>query len=575
MSESLTIKAGVDGANVMEGLKKIEDRLSQFGQRLSASFAAIGVTLAFGEAMKKAFDEGGKQEELIEGMAVLAGGTKAAKDRLAEMSGLIQKSPFGKQEFVEAYKSLQLYTNGLYSNNAALKLAGDVAAATETPLSTVAAKIGLAYESIMAGDGGGRALKQLTRLGVISTDTADKIGRMGGGKANAGAVWEVLQTELSKFDGAMEAKSHSWSALMKNFKISVDAIYSQFALPIMDALKPMLEEASVIASRVATYAKAAGEAIAKVIKVVVQAFREGQVISLISDGLVLGFKVAINYLYASFQGVARAMGSYMGSFGDILVARFSVLMDLTFWKGIGEVAIGGLAVIGGYLMSLMSDVVAYLAAGLATAFAKAINGLIDLLPNSVAKTLGLSNIKGDENFDSNLAKSKAFFAPVKDAADSSTAAGAALAGQGVKDVNSSTKAYRAVELKALADAASEFTKGLTDGLANAPFGDVAAATTKFSGRITKLLSDFDKSAPKEKKIPNPFHEGFSLPQQMTKGVADSFAQIGAGGRVSSYSHFDPMVQQQRRSNELLETIAGNTEDDGSDDAPVPEWSAVN
>jgi|GEM_PF-4897583 len=94
--------------------------------------------------------------------------------------------------------------------------------------------------------------------------------------------------------------------------------------------------------------------VANAFKVMKQVVGDGNIGKLLYNSLVLGFKGSINFFLKMIQASLRSIGPLLGAIVDGAIARFKLLTDPDFWKGMGHAFLG----VAAQFASVMQDIVA-------------------------------------------------------------------------------------------------------------------------------------------------------------------------------------------------------------------------
>lgn len=123
-----------------------------------------------------------------------------------------------------------------------------------------------------------------------------------------------MEGSFDRFRGGAERMGKTWDGIMARMNASWSLLASEFAKPIQDALKPVLEELIQLINFLVPYAKQLGQSIANAIKALYQIAKDDGAAGLI-EFVELGLKVAaikfgrflITYGVAAANTLSRAM----------------------------------------------------------------------------------------------------------------------------------------------------------------------------------------------------------------------------------------------------------------------------
>lgn len=123
---------------------------------------------------------------------------------------------FGADAAVNAYKKLHLLSDGALASAEFVKALGNAAFATGNSLEQMSEAASLAWSSIAAGEGLGRASMQLRRMGILTDTQIAEFRKMKESGADVGEMWRALTAEINKFDGAIEKSAKSIDGYARN-----------------------------------------------------------------------------------------------------------------------------------------------------------------------------------------------------------------------------------------------------------------------------------------------------------------------------------------------------------------------
>lgn len=103
----------------------------------------------------------------------------------------------------------------------------------------------------------------------------------------------------------MELQSQTWNGKISTLSDNWAQVRAEFGKPIMDALKPLLDEGIGSLESMAAKAKEIGETIAYAMRFMIEAFKQGEAWNLAKLGLTLAFQESVNFLWRVLMGVLR------------------------------------------------------------------------------------------------------------------------------------------------------------------------------------------------------------------------------------------------------------------------------
>lgn len=318
---------------------------------IAAKMAAVaGGAVSMGAAFKMAHDsieKASEFEDIKTSFVTLLGSTDAAQKRMEELSKFAASTPFDIPGVARASKTLETLTRGALSTGPGLTLVGDVAASTGTQFDEMAVTIGRAYDGLTSGRAVGESLQRLQELGTLSGTTRAKLEQMQASGQKGAAVWGVLAKELGRFGGEMDRRSATFSGKMSNMKDAWDSLQRAFGEPVIDALKPLLDDLGAWFEKLKPAAAEFGQKVAGAIELVRKAFADGTLWGKVGETISIVFTNAAshleNQLKAAFRVAIATLWAGVLAVGDSWKDIFSggdfINMDrfMSDWeKRIGE-----------------------------------------------------------------------------------------------------------------------------------------------------------------------------------------------------------------------------------------------
>ncbi len=181
-----------------------------------------------------------------------------AKERVAELMALSQRSPFDLGAWGQAGRALEILTRGAYSSGEALTTMGDAATATGNSIEEVSHATGALYEALREGQPAGAAAEQMRAMGLISEETAQKVVTLQESGAALSTTWGVVLGDLGKTSGSMKEHMQSVAGLQSAYGKAREALAQKFGAPfaaaelanirngtsILKALGPVVQQVS-------------------------------------------------------------------------------------------------------------------------------------------------------------------------------------------------------------------------------------------------------------------------------------------------------------------------------------------
>jgi len=357
-------------------------------------------------------------------------------------------------------------------------------------------------------------------------------------------AWALAEADMQRFSGSMAANASTWNGKLDQLRKKVSESFAAFGEPIIDSCKPLLDKLISLASTVGPQIAAIGKAVGDTFTVLIGAFKGGQLGTLIATSLKIGFGEAVNFLTGALTVLVKAIPTILTSQFRIMGAYLSG--DFIMGVAKGFEALG--AKIMQILMTAFETPIKYMQAGIQWAIEKALGSLPgwakklfgmdgfeassfgDILANTDAPTLGGQTAAdfGAQSADAFREAGAAFAKPLETILDAQ------------KDVFLAFTDFKPADIfNTGADKA--LLAGLSDGILAAR-QQIATA----SGATGGTADEDGPWAGAGKRAEAPRIEA----DAMTK-VGLIMADYGAGAST-------PEQTEQRRTNELVGTVAGVT-----------------
>ena len=351
MANGISYQLDLDNAGFQRGLGEARSAVSGFSALVrpqmmmvaasvaGAALAVKGVSTAFREA-RAAVGEAANRETMETAFVPLLGSANAARERMAELADFAAHTPFQLPGIAAASRTLESLTDGALSTGDGLRLVGDAASAQNTPIEEMAVTIGRLYSGLDSGRPVGEAMQRLQELGAISPDVRAKLEKLQAEGKKGSEVWQVAAEELARFSGGMELQSQTWNGKISTLSDNWAQVRAEFGKPIMDALKPLLDEGIGSLESMAAKAREIGETIAYAMRFMIEAFKQGEAWNLAKLGLTLAFQESVNFLWRVLMGVFEAIPQYLVQAFKQGIMILDILTDAAFWRMVGNVFVG-------------------------------------------------------------------------------------------------------------------------------------------------------------------------------------------------------------------------------------------
>jgi hypothetical protein len=303
---------------------------------LAALAAGAAIAVAAVGGLYKAFKAGlpiaAQLEDARLQLSFMMGDMDAAEKRMGELVQFSNETPFSPTEVIGASKLLYAAGGEDFDTNENLKLIGAASKIANRPLEEVTSTFGRLYASLAMGKPDGEALRRLmVEIPVLSQNAGAEIKKLSAAGASQADMWKIVTKDLGKYAEMLMASSMTWNGLISTIDGKWKYLLSEFAKPIMNALKPVLVEIQQLIDELLPYAQATGEAIGNAIK------------ALYMTGKQEGLKGMIDYAKLGLEAAAEFFGKELYILGGAAVDTLTVFMIrrfkdvvLNFWNTFGS-----------------------------------------------------------------------------------------------------------------------------------------------------------------------------------------------------------------------------------------------
>lgn len=544
MANGISYQLDLDNAGFQRGLGEAQSAVSGFSSLVrpqmmmvaasvaGAALAVKGISTAFREA-RGAVGEAANRETMETAFVPLLGSAKAARERMAELADFAAHTPFQLPGIAAASRTLESLTDGALSTGDGLRLVGDAASAQNTPIEEMAVTIGRLYSGLDSGRPVGEAMQRLQELGAISPDVRAKLEKLQAEGKKGSEVWQVAAEELARFSGGMELQSQTWNGKISTLSDNWAQVRAEFGKPIMDALKPLLDEGIGSLESMAAKAREIGETIAYAMRFMIEAFRQGEAWNLAKLGLTLAFQESVNFLWRVLMGVFEAIPRFLVNGFKTGIMVLDILTDAEFWKNVGLA-----------FLNVMQAAIA----GIAALLSKLVAKIMDLIPGLEEQARWMHGLSDDARRRASVGVDNV-----------------GNAGQRLID------AYGDRILGRISDDFSALQDAFSEGFSNAAdvmdTSGIKAEMASISDRITGALEKQDaarkakeeedaaKSKPRRQKTED---DAPKIKVNWETVLAGSLAKVGGGGygrmMLSAENVPQKQLAEQKKTNELLNKL---------------------
>jgi hypothetical protein len=302
--------------------------------------AVVGALIIAFDHLKESVGIAGKFETLQTRLAMVSHSMEDAKHKLEELDHFAASNALELPQVVQASMSLDKFTKGALAGKDVLKFLGDAAIYSGSSIDEVGNAVAMLYAGLKAGAPVTRAVSALEHMGVISVDTAHKVDELSqitnkGGR-DFTRLWSTVVSEMSTANGAMELRMTTWEGMVSKLKIEWEDLHRVMGEPVMQALKPLVEDITHLFEGWKSNAQGFGQTIGQII-IQLQAM----VRVLGTDG---GFGLALRAAADTFNEMLdrgiTALGmvamDWMTRAGKALISTLEVLGTSAFWGKMGN-----------------------------------------------------------------------------------------------------------------------------------------------------------------------------------------------------------------------------------------------
>lgn len=544
MANGISYQLDLDNAGFQRGLGEAQSAVSGFSSLVrpqmmmvaasvaGAALAVKGISTAFREA-RAAVGEAANRETMETAFVPLLGSAKAARERMAELADFAAHTPFQLPGIAAASRTLESLTDGALSTGDGLRLVGDAASAQNTPIEEMAVTIGRLYSGLDSGRPVGEAMQRLQELGAISPDVRAKLEKLQAEGKKGSEVWQVAAEELARFSGGMELQSQTWNGKISTLSDNWAQVRAEFGKPIMDALKPLLDEGIGSLESMASKAREIGETIAYAMRFMIEAFKQGEAWNLAKLGLTLAFQESVNFLWRVLMGVFEAIPQYLVQAFKQGIMILDILTDAAFWRMVGNAFVGVMRMAVNGLLALLSQGIA---------------SLLDSIPGLGDEANWMRGLSREFERDANKGKGQA-----------SGAGRAFIDSYGDRILNQISDNFSALQdafSSGFSEAADVLdTSGVRAEISAASEKITASLAAQDKERAAKEKEDASKSKPRRQKTED---DAPKIKVNWETVLAGSLAKVGGGGygrmMLSAENVPQKQLAEQKKTNELLNKL---------------------
>ena len=489
----------------------------------AAAFAALGVAAV---GVKKALDLGGTLSDV-------AGQTGMTTGKVMLLQTAFDQAGIGADEVGKTINKMQ-------------KALAD-AAGGSGPAADALARVGLSAEELsgMSPDEAfkkiGEAINGIENPTARAATAMEIFGKSGGKMltlfGDSGALATAADT-LGSQAGVMDKNAAVFdrvSDLLNGASTKLQGVFVGMAESIAPAILPLVEEFNKMDFT------ALGQQIGSAAAMFIQAMTDGSIWSIMGDSIKISLGNAVNFLWASLQGIMAALAALLPELIQNAVTMFGFVTKPDFWKGMLDALIGAAQAFGAKLLGIIAEALSL--------FSK-IPGLAGMLEKPMAAIKGAGqSLQGSA--DSNLASGADKLTPFMDAAKQRIGATLAAAGNGFQQgFNGASSAVDVSGVQANLDETFARLGTTVESLKTQAQTALPAINTP-GGIKLPALGNFGGEADQGKQASN---------QPL---FASSLAKIGGGGGIAGAP--TALLDETRKQTNYLRQIASRI---GGNSTPV-------
>ena len=276
---------------------------------IAAAVAAAVVVVAEGiHLVSESIKEGAEQIKVDDTLARYLGSLEEAKKRTDEINGLsIHGIAIPTDELDKADEKLTLFSHGALGAADSLKMVADAATGTQKPIVTVAQAVGGLEAALQSGQAPGRYATQLQRMGVITPGVVNQLNNLHKEGASGAVMWETAREAIMRWGGQSAESAKTVEGSIQTMRNTWTVMLRDFGAPIVDSLRPLLNDLSRLLPKLVPLAQEAGKAIGDAIGTVYGLVKNGE----FADGLATAIGIGVD------RGVLKLLSAFHAAFDTI------------------------------------------------------------------------------------------------------------------------------------------------------------------------------------------------------------------------------------------------------------------
>lgn len=177
--------------------------------------------------------------------AQLIGSFDLAKQKMAELADIADKTPFDLPDIVKGSLQLQTYSNGILATREKILMIGDAAAKAKQPFANMAETMGRIYVNAKYGTEVMEQLKTALGQTIISGEAFAQLQQLAGTEANAGGknftkIWSIIEGEMAKAKNSMLLMSEATNGLFSTLSDGWAAFQRTIGAALNSGVRPLV-----------------------------------------------------------------------------------------------------------------------------------------------------------------------------------------------------------------------------------------------------------------------------------------------------------------------------------------------
>lgn len=330
----VTVKFAAQTSGFSKGIAAVRAGIGGLAATVGTVMAPLAALVSLGAALGAVFKGvslAAEAESMEASFTTMLGSGEKAKAMLKDIKDLGARTPFEFPDLAQAARSLMAggQKTGIIQT---LTTLGDLASVAQKPVAELAS----IYSKIRGGgilnaedlnqltDNGIPILQEFSRMLGVSVMEVRKLGSES--KLTADMMDQAFAAMTSRGGvafNAMTLQSKTFSGLLSTLKDGWSALLVEFGKPVMNALKPLLSDGISLLDGLQQKARIFGEAVGASINFLRNAFKGGELLSLLGSGLLLVGQSFVNLIVKGLSAAGSVILNAFMAAGNLLFGIFS------------------------------------------------------------------------------------------------------------------------------------------------------------------------------------------------------------------------------------------------------------